>query len=104
MLSKKEHLFKKHLSKHSIETYKKLCREVDILFETILALKLSNAAKSKVLEKRQKTLNKILENRLACDAFVSYVIGRILRKSYNTELSQRICRLVLTSRIETRML
>jgi len=54
MLSEKEHLFKKYLSKHSIEVYRELCREVDILFDAVLASKSSNAEEIKTLTKRQE--------------------------------------------------
>lgn len=52
MLLKKKYLTKKYLSKQLIKIYKKLCREINILFEIILTSKLSNAIKSKMLEKR----------------------------------------------------
>ena len=52
MLLKKKYLTKKYLSKHLIKIYKKLCLEINILFEIILTSKLSNAIKSKMLEKR----------------------------------------------------
>ena len=35
----KEHLFKKHLSKHSIGVYMELWREVSVSFEAVLASK-----------------------------------------------------------------
>ncbi len=50
ILPEKEHLFRKHLSKHSIGAYRELCREVGILFEAVLAPESSSAAEGKVLE------------------------------------------------------
>ncbi len=60
MLLKKKYLTKKYLSKHLIKIYKKLCLEINILFEIILTSKLSNAIKSKMLEKRQEIIVDIL--------------------------------------------
>ncbi|KAK3169330.1 hypothetical protein OEA41_008713 [Lepraria neglecta] len=53
ILPEKEHLFKKHLSKHSIGAYKELCREVGVSFEAVLAPESSNAAEWKLLEERR---------------------------------------------------
>src|SRR6516162_538187 len=39
VLPGKEHLFKKHLSKHSIGAYMELCREVGVSFEAVPASK-----------------------------------------------------------------
>ena len=50
ILPEKEHLFKKHLSKHSIGAYRELCREVGVSFEAVLAPESSSAAEGKVLE------------------------------------------------------
>ena len=60
MLSKKKHLFKKHLSKHLIETYRKLCREIDTSFKIVLTFKSSSAVESKVLEKRREIIINVL--------------------------------------------
>ena len=53
ILSEKQYLFKKHLSKHSIGAYRELCREVGRSFEAVLAPKPSNAAEGKLLEERR---------------------------------------------------
>jgi len=37
MLPGKEYLFKKHLSKHSLEAYMELCQEVGVSFEAVPA-------------------------------------------------------------------
>jgi len=60
MLPEKEHLFKKHLSKHSIGAYRELCRGVGTSFEAVLAPKSSNAAVGKVLEERRGTIVGVL--------------------------------------------
>ena len=39
MLTEKQDLFKKHLSKHSIGAYRELCREVGVSFEAEVATK-----------------------------------------------------------------
>ncbi len=44
----KEHLFEKHLSKHSIGAYRELCRGVGVSFEAVLALGSSTGAEKKV--------------------------------------------------------
>ncbi len=56
ILSKKQYLFKKHLSKHFIETYRELCQEVDISFEAVLTSESSNAAENKLPEKRREAI------------------------------------------------
>jgi len=48
ILPEKQHLFKKHLSKHSIGAYRELCRGIDVLFEAVLAPESNNAAERKV--------------------------------------------------------
>jgi hypothetical protein len=51
VLPQRRHLFKKHLSKHSIGAYKELCREVGKSFETALAgINSSDEDKSAELE------------------------------------------------------
>ena len=53
ILPEKEHLFKKHLSKHSIGAYRELCRGVDVSFEAVLAPESSNAVEWTVVEGRR---------------------------------------------------
>ena len=53
ILPEKEHLFKKHLSKHSIGAYRELCRGVGVSFEAVLAPELSNAAEWTMVEGRR---------------------------------------------------
>lgn len=52
ILPEKEHLFKKHLSKHSIGAYRELCRGVGVSFEAVLAPESSNTAEQKLLKGR----------------------------------------------------
>lgn len=52
ILPEKEHLFKKHLSKHSIGAYIELCRGVGVSFKAVLAPESSNTAEQKLLEGR----------------------------------------------------
>ena len=52
ILSEKEHLFKKHLSKHSIGAYRELCRGVGVSFEAVLAPGSSNTTEQKLLKER----------------------------------------------------
>ena len=51
ILSEREYLFRKQLNKHFIETYRELCREVDVSFKTMLTLKSKIAAESKSFER-----------------------------------------------------
>ncbi len=51
-LPEKQHLFEKHLSKHSIGAYRELCRGVGVSFEAILAPESNNAAERKPLRER----------------------------------------------------
>jgi hypothetical protein len=44
-LPEKQHLFRKHLSKHSVKTYKELCREIDVSFEAVLIVASDHASK-----------------------------------------------------------
>ncbi len=53
MLPEKEHLFKKHLSKHSIGAYRELCRGVGVSFDAVLAPESSNAGEMKPLTERR---------------------------------------------------
>lgn len=53
ILPEKEHLFKKHLSKHSIGAYRELCRGVGVSFEAVLAPESSNAGEIKPLTERR---------------------------------------------------
>ena len=55
MLPEKQHLFMKHLSKHSIGTYRELCRGVGVSFEAILSHNSSNAAERKPRGERPET-------------------------------------------------
>ncbi|KAL8643185.1 MAG: hypothetical protein Q9228_000170, partial [Teloschistes exilis] len=52
ILPEKEHLFKKHLSKHSIGAYRELCRGVGVSFEAVLAPESSNTTEQKLLKGR----------------------------------------------------
>jgi len=54
ILPEKQHLFKKHISKHSIGAYRELCRGVGVSFEAILSHDSSNAAGRKSLEERSE--------------------------------------------------
>lgn len=51
-LPEKEHLFRKHLSKHSIGAYRELCRGVGVSFEAV-PVSVSDAIESKVIEERR---------------------------------------------------
>ena len=44
-LPEKQHLFRKHLSKHSVGAYRELCREIDVSFEAVLAAASDYASK-----------------------------------------------------------
>jgi hypothetical protein len=57
ILPEKQHLFKKHLSKHSIGKDGELYREVGMIFEAILATDARNALERKSLEETQKQEN-----------------------------------------------
>lgn len=44
-LPQRQHLFRKHLSKHSIGAYRELCREIGVSFEAVRASTVDPAAK-----------------------------------------------------------
>lgn len=44
-LPEKQHLFSKHLSKHSVGAYRELCREIGVSFEAVRAPAQSHAKK-----------------------------------------------------------
>ena len=46
-LPDKQHLFEKHLSKHSIGAYRELCRGIGVSFEAVLVPESNNAAERK---------------------------------------------------------
>src|SRR5439155_25578914 len=57
VLPEKKHLFKKHLSKHSIGAYMELWREVGISFEAVLAAESMDSSQRKLEESADAKLS-----------------------------------------------
>jgi len=76
-LSEKQYLFRKYLSKHSVGTYRELCREIDVSFEAVLV------AASDYASKKETEANTIV-----CD--FSYCSSLIYEDRRNSRMSKSV--------------